>query len=178
MTNPGFAPASPRTNVGATRYLIGDTVSVPLVPPIPGTESYAYFSDVALGAFLLRGSHNPLMAAGFAFLQLAAGAALESVMVESAGIKADLTTRSAGLRAVADDFFNRANNEETLVLTSTGQGALDVRELLYPTGNTLLSDLYFTVPTGFGKPAPIDVVLDDGLREDPDNPGFYLLPTL
>ena len=178
MANPGIAPADPNTNVGATRYLMGDTVSVPLVPTVAGHEDYAYFSDTALGTFLQRGSHNPLMACGFAFMQLAAGAALQSVTVETSGMKADLTKRAADLRSVANSFFEKANNEERLVLSNTGMPTLDVRDLMYPTGSTLLSDIYFTVPAPLPVTKKFDLVFDNGLVEDPDNPGFFLLPSL
>lgn len=159
MANSGIAPADPTTAVGATRYLIGDTVSVPLVPAVTGSEDYAYFSDVTLGTFLQRGYHNPLMAAGFAFLQLAAGAALQSVTVETSGMKADLTKRAADLRAVANSFFERANDEERLTLVGSGPATIDVRDLMYPTGSTLLSDLYFTVPAEIPVTKTFDLAL-------------------
>ena len=104
--NPGVAPLDPTSDVGQVRLAIGDTQSTPYDPDEPGFGDYVMFSDAELALFFARGG-TVLSGAGFAYLALAAQAALASQSVKDYDLALDNTKRAADLRAIAQAFFDQ-----------------------------------------------------------------------
>jgi hypothetical protein len=176
VTFPGVNPVDRTTLVGQTRDLIGDLNYV--------SASYQYFSDATIGTFLLMGAQNPLLAAALGLNSLARDAAAASANVSALDLKADLTKRAADLRAVADQLIEIANMSEFSTIVGTGIRTIDLRDLMYPTGRLILSDLVFTrgvenlggsVATQEDTNSPGYLFVSNELTGDPQNPG-YLLP--
>lgn len=112
MANPGVAPPDYSTPVGRLRATIGDVSYVALAPPVPGQGDYRMFSDSELGVFIAQGDDSVLRAAGFAYLALAAQAALAGKSVADHDLRVDTTKRGADLRAIAQSFFDRADEQD------------------------------------------------------------------
>lgn len=114
MANKGIAPPDMDTNVGQLRVVLGDLDYSPLDPPETGFGNYVKWSDAELTGFLaMTGAgedQSILRAAGYAFLQLAASAALESKSVRDHDLQIDLTKRAADLRAIAQMYFTQADD--------------------------------------------------------------------
>jgi hypothetical protein len=126
MTNRGIAPLDPSSDVGKVRLLVGDTVYTALVPPEVGYGDYTNFSDDEIEAFLTAGGDSTMRAAGFAYMQLAATAAMESVSIADYDLKVDLTKRAGDLRAMAEFYFEQADqidgaSEDAFIIVPTGQ---------------------------------------------------------
>jgi hypothetical protein len=92
--NPGVAPPDTDTDVGALRYLIPDTVYVPLATPIAGQGSYDWFSDAALEVFLDQADDDLDIAKVTAWAQIADYYASEAVSVTTDDLRVDLTKRA------------------------------------------------------------------------------------
>ncbi len=146
MTNLGIAPADVSTTIGMARTLIGDTHYVDVVPAIAGQGSYDRFSDGDIAVFLIQGQSNPMVACGYAYLQMAAALALTSVNLATNDLKIDNTKRVDQLRLIAESWFDRANASETLSLGDSSSTQYDLRDFLYPTGIKIASDIIWTDP--------------------------------
>lgn len=109
--NPGAYPLDPTTEVGKLRVTIGDVNSTPYNPVRPNVQNYKMFSDVELEVFIAQGS-SVLRAAGFAYLALAAQASLNSKSVADYDLRVDTTKRGADLRAIAQRFFDQADEQD------------------------------------------------------------------
>lgn len=107
MANIGVAPPDVETEIGALRYAIGDTVYVPLDPPVEGFGDYEIFSDAELQALLNMGGGIPANAIGYAYLKLAGVAAGQSVAWKSDDLSLDLSKTPADLRAIAAMWFEQ-----------------------------------------------------------------------
>lgn len=109
--NPGFAPLIATSDVGRFRLLFGDTEFEPYDPEAGGYGNYKFFSDDQIEAFLASGGTDT-RAIGFAYLNLAGAAAVESRSVKDHDLAVDLTKRSSDLRAIAQGWFERADAED------------------------------------------------------------------
>lgn len=109
MSNPGVFPYDPTTTVGSFRTVYGDIASVPLSPTVVGYQDYTYFSDDEIIVFIDQGQQNVLRGVGFAILQAANAASLQSKMVKDYDLQVDLTKRAADLRSTANQYFDIAN---------------------------------------------------------------------
>lgn len=128
MVNRGVVPLNPNTPVGQMRVRAGDTKYVDLEPPEEGFGDYTLLSDLEIEAFLAL-SASPTWAIYEAYLQLATTAALESRSIKDYDLAVDTTKRSADLRAIAEMWRKRAEDEDALL----GEGDFfDV----FPTGST------------------------------------------
>lgn len=145
MPNPGNTTIDPTTPLGQVRLNLGDTVSSPLVPDVPGQGDFRFFSDPEIQAFLLQGGNNPLMATGFAFLSWSRDATKLAILGKTDDLAFDTTDRAKEFRLLADEWFNRANNVEWFDLSPTSQELVDVRDFMYPTGGRTTSDIFYEV---------------------------------
>lgn len=143
MAFTGKIPVDPTTLVGQTRELVGDTT---YTDNLDGTGNFGYFSDQTLNVLLTNGYNDPLMAAGYAYLKLAAQMAIVEAAVQGDDLKVNDTSRSTRLEAIANDFFKRANDTEWFSLKNTGDRNVDVRDYLYPTGRNMLTDIWYDIP--------------------------------
>lgn len=105
--NPGAYPINATSLVGQARYTFGDTISTAYDPVEPGFQNFVYFSDQEWTAFLASSTSSVPGAVGFAYLQLAGQAALESKNVKTDDLSIDMSKRAADLRAQADFWFAR-----------------------------------------------------------------------
>jgi hypothetical protein len=110
MVNRGVAPADLSTPIGQIRSIIGDVTYVPLVPPEEGFGDYTNFSDAQLQSYLTTGGNSIPYAVGYAYLGLAAQFAADSLKVTTDDEVVDLTKRSADMRAIASEWFNRGDS--------------------------------------------------------------------
>jgi len=106
--NKGVAPADMNTDVGKLRAILGDLEYVELTPPEAGFGDYRLFGDAELTAFLETGGSIEI-AAYFAYMNLAASAAMESKTVKDFDLSIDLTKRATDLRLIAADWRNRGD---------------------------------------------------------------------
>lgn len=111
MSNPGIAPPDFSTHVGAFRLVTGDVNYAALNPVVAGQGDYTLFSDAEVQGYL-DVSAGILSAAGYAYMALAAEAALKAKSVKDFDLSVDLTKRAAELRAQAAAFFQRAADED------------------------------------------------------------------
>lgn len=143
MAFTGTIPVDTTTPLGQTRALIGDDQ---YTDNGDGTGTFGYFSDDTLNVLLSQGYNDPLMAAGFAYLKLAAQAAIVEAAIQGDDLKVNDTSRSARLEAIAQDFFKQANDTEWFSMTPTGDQDVDLRDYLYPTGRKMLTDIFYEAP--------------------------------
>lgn len=129
MPNVGIAPPDLTSEVGQFRIVVGDLEYKPLEPPQQGRGDYEKWSDGEVEGFLAMGSGSTLRAAGFAYLQLASGAALASQSVADYDLKVDTTKRAADLRAIAQAYFEQADDLDD----ADGNG--DIFDMFDLTGN-------------------------------------------
>lgn len=109
MANVGVYPLLPNTEVGAFRVSVGDTESVPLVPPVAGFQGYTYFSDLELESILDSvGNGNSGMAA--AYRKLAAILALKAASIQTDDLRVSTEQRAETMRKIAADFDSAADN--------------------------------------------------------------------
>lgn len=155
MPNPGNTTIDPTSPLGQVRLNLGDTVSSPLTPDVPGQGDFRFFSDLEIQAFLSQGGNNPLMATGFAYLSWARDAAKLAILGKTDDLQFDTTARAKEFRLLAEEFFSRANNVEWFDLSPTSQEIVDVRDFMYPTGLRTTSDIFYEVDA--------DVILPDQL---------------
>lgn len=136
--NPGQFPVDLASPVGQFRALVGDLASVPYTPVYPGFQNFVMFSDAEIEAYIEQGG-GTTRGVGFAYLYLAGQAALESVSVKDYDLAIDKTKRAADLRAIAQIWFSRADDEDVasaeegfeIVNTGTSSGEF-VPELAPP----------------------------------------------
>ncbi len=114
MPNPGVYPLDPTSNVGKFRLLYGDTVSVPLVPPVAGQQDYTTFSDAEIEQFLASGGDSINRSVGYAYLQAAGVAAFSSKSVKDYDLAVDLTKRAEDLRKMAQFYFDLAGEDDAM----------------------------------------------------------------
>lgn len=128
--NPGEFPLDPTSNVGKFRLVYGDTGSTPYSPVEPGYQNYTELSDAEIEAFLATGSDSINRAIGYYYLSLAGKAALVAKQVRDYDLQVDTTKRAADLRAIAQWWFDQADNDDVIsaeegfeiVLTGTNSG--------------------------------------------------------
>ena len=89
MANSGVYPLDPNTDVGRVRLLIGDTISVPFDPVVPGFQDYTLFSDDEITQFLTAGQDNIYRAAGWAYISLAGAAAQQAESIRDFDLQID-----------------------------------------------------------------------------------------
>lgn len=112
MVNRGIAPPDPGTDVGQFRFTFGDTEYTDLPEPEIGYGDYVYFSDDEITALLARADDSITRAIGYAYLTLASRAAIQSKFVKDYDLQIDSTKRSADLRAIAQFWFDQADDED------------------------------------------------------------------
>lgn len=110
--NPGVAPFDPETAVGRFRILAGDTKWVAYAPDEEGYGNYTYFSDAEIEGFLAIYPESVSRAIGNAYLTLASSAAIHSQSIKDYDLAVDTTKRAADLRAIAQMWFDRADDED------------------------------------------------------------------
>lgn len=110
--NPGVHPIDPTTAVGEFRYLYGDTESEPYDPEVPGIQNYEELSDAEIESLLRQGEGSVSRAVGYRYIRLAGKAAKESREVSDYDLRVNTTKRAADLRAMAQMWFDRADEEE------------------------------------------------------------------
>lgn len=106
--NKGVAPPDMTSDLGKIRAILGDLEYTELDPPEAGFGSYKLFGDAELQAFLDTGESIEA-GAYMAYMQLAAGAAMESKSVKDMDLQVDLTKRATDLRLIAGEWKNRAD---------------------------------------------------------------------
>lgn len=124
--NPGAYPVDLTSNVGKFRALTGDLNSTPYDPVEPGFQNFEKFSDAEIEAYLEQGGNSIPRAIGFAYLYLAGQAAMQSQSVKDYDLQIDDTKRAADLRAIAQFWFDQADEEEVIA----GEEAFEI----VPTG--------------------------------------------
>lgn len=112
--NPGVYPVDTATSVGMMRYIIGDTESVPYDPVEPGFQNYALFSDAELEALLFLSEDSISRGVGYAYLKIAGMAASEAVDWSTDDLRLSLSKKPAELRAIAQMWFDRAEDEDLI----------------------------------------------------------------
>lgn len=137
--NPGEIPVDPTTPVGLFRTLYGDTDYTLYDPDEPGWANFEELSDAEIKGFLLQGGDSTSRGIGYLYLAMAGQAAKESRNVKDYDLQVDLTKRAADLRAIAEMWFGRADDDDAisaeegfeLVPTGTGYGEF-IPELTIP----------------------------------------------
>lgn len=140
MANPGVAPLDPQSPVGQVRLNLGDTIYVPLVPPVQGQGEYNNFSDDAIEGFIAAAGGNPAGATGYGYLQLAAIAALTSGTITTDDLSVKQENRATELRQIAAAWFGRGNDADNAAglneyfnIVPYGQVALAAELAEFPT---------------------------------------------
>lgn len=112
--NPGISPLDPSTDVGKFRLVYGDTESTPYDPAEPGFENYFELSDAEISAFLEVAGGSINRAIGYYYLSIAGAAAKSSFSVADYDLKIDNTKTPAELRALAQWWFDRADDDDVI----------------------------------------------------------------
>lgn len=126
MVNRGIAPPDFNTAVGMFRAAYPDLNYVALDPPEIGYGDYEELSDTEIEGLLALGGDSVSRGIGFYYLQLSGAAAKRSKTVKDYDLSVDLTKRAADLRAIAQMYFDRADDEDT----GLGEDAFEI----VPTG--------------------------------------------
>lgn len=124
--NPGAVPVDLASNIGRFRGLVGDLQYEDYDPDEPGYGNFLKYSDAEIEAYLEQGGDSINRAIGFAYLYLAGQAAMESQSVKDYDLQIDNTKRAADLRAIAQFWFDQADDEDVI----TGEEAFEI----VPTG--------------------------------------------
>ncbi len=114
MANRGVAPLDDSTLVGQFRLLYGDTQYTALDPVESGYGDYTELSDAEIEMFLSRGDDSISRAIGYYYLRLAGDAAKRSGVFKDYDLSVDLKARAQDLRASANDWFARADEEDAI----------------------------------------------------------------
>ena len=114
MANSGVYPLDPNTDVGRVRLLIGDTISVPFDPVVPGFQDYTLFSDAEITQFLTAGQDNIYRAAGWAYISLAGAAAQQAESIRDFDLQIDSRQKAEQLRLQAQWYFGEADRLDGL----------------------------------------------------------------
>lgn len=128
--NPGVYPLESETPVGQFRLVYGDAHSAPYSPVEPGFQNYDELSDAEIEAFLVVGGGSLNRAIGYYYLSLAGAASKTAKQIKDYDLQVDTTKRSADLRAIAQWWFDQADNDDVIsaeegfeiVPTGTGRG--------------------------------------------------------
>lgn len=112
--NPGVYPLEPETPVGQFRLVYGDTHSTPYTPVEPGFQNYDELSDDEIEAFLSAGGTSINRAIGYYYLSLAGAAAKSAKQIKDYDLQVDTTKRAADLRAIAQWWFDQADNDDVI----------------------------------------------------------------
>lgn len=112
--NPGAYPLEPETPVGQFRLVYGDTHSTPYDPVEPGFQNYDELSDSEIEAFLVAGGDSLNRAIGYYYLSLAGAAAKTARQIKDYDLQVDTTKRAADLRAIAQWWFDQADNDDVI----------------------------------------------------------------
>lgn len=110
--NPGVAPPDLTSDVGQFRALVGDLQYEAYDPPEPGFGNYEKFSDAEITAYITAGGGSIPRGIGFAYLYLAGQAAMQSASVKDYDLQIDETKRAGDLRAIAQFWFDRADEDD------------------------------------------------------------------
>lgn len=124
--NPGEYPVDLTSDVGRFRALTGDLNSTPYDPVEPGFQDFEKFSDAEIEAYIAQGGGSIPRAIGYAYLYLAGQAAMQSASVQDYDLKIDETKRAGDLRAIAQFWFDQADDEDVIA----GEEAFEI----VPTG--------------------------------------------
>lgn len=133
--NPGQWPVDLSSDVGQFRALIGDLNAVPYDPDEPGFGNFEKFSDAEIEAYLLAGGGSIPRGIGFAYLYLAGQAAMQSASVKDYDLQIDETKRAGDLRAIAQFWFDRADEDDD------ASGANDIFETFDMVGSRCRHEL-------------------------------------
>ena len=114
MSNPGAFPVDFGEPVGQVRALIGDTLSVPLDPPVSGQQDFQLFSDAEIEQFLSSGQGSIYRASGFAFMSLAGVAARQAESIRDFDLQIDSRQKAEQLRLQAQWYFGEADRLDGL----------------------------------------------------------------
>lgn len=110
MANPGAFPINSASAVGQVRLFVGDTNASELVPPVDGSRSFDWFSDVALEQFLAAATGSVQRATGYAIMQLATGFAMKDGRpIKTDDLSVGASTRGNTLLGIAQAFFSEAD---------------------------------------------------------------------
>jgi len=126
--NPGAYPVDLASDVGQFRALIGDLNSTPYNPVYPGFQNFEKFSDAEIEAYISQGGDSISRGIGYAYLYLAGQAALVSRSIKDYDLQVDNTKRAADLRAIAEFWFKRADEDDV----ATAEDAFEI----VPTGTS------------------------------------------
>lgn len=116
--NPGVYPLDPLTPVGEFRLIYGDTESVPYDPVQPGFQDYEELSDEEIERFISQGGDSVPRGIGYLYLAMAGQAAKKSRSVKDYDLTVDLTKRAADLRAIAQIWFDQADDDDNTAGTN------------------------------------------------------------
>lgn len=126
--NPGAVPVDLTSDVGRFRGLVGDLQYEAYDPGEPGFGNFLKYSDAEIEAYIAQGGGSINRAIGFAYLYLAGQAAMESKLTKDYDLTVDNTKRAADLRAIAQFWFDQADDEDVV----SGEEAFEI----VPTGTT------------------------------------------
>lgn len=124
--SPGVFPIDPTSDVGKFRALYGDVFSTPYTPVEPGYQSYTELSDAEIEAFISQAGNSIPRAIGFYYMSMAGSAAKVSKSWKDYDLASDTTKRPAELRAIAQWWFDLADDEDSIA----GEEAFEI----VPTG--------------------------------------------
>lgn len=110
--NPGQWPVDLSSDVGQFRALVGDLNAEPYDPDEPGHRNFEKFSDAEIEGYIAAGGGSIPRAIGFSYLYLAGQAAVDSRQVKDYDLQVDTTKRAADLRAIAQFWFDRADEDD------------------------------------------------------------------
>lgn len=126
---PGAWPVDPTTPVGQVRFATGDYEAVEYDPDEPGFRNFAAFSDAEIETMLALGGDSVLRAVGYAYLKIAGFAAGDAIDWASDDLRLNLSKKPAELRAIAQMWFERADDEDDTA------GANDIFEIFDTLGD-------------------------------------------
>lgn len=124
--NPGSVPVDLASDVGRFRALVGDLQYEAYDPPEPGFGNFEKFSDAEIEAYLAQADGSVPRAIGYSYLYLAGQAAIASQSVRDYDLQVDTTKRAADLRAIAQFWFDKADEDDLIA----GEDAFEI----VPTG--------------------------------------------
>lgn len=141
--NPGQWPIDGATPVGQFRYTYGDILSTPYDPVEPGFQNFEELGDAEIEAFLSQGGDSVSRGIAYLYLAMAGQAAKESRSIKDYDLSVDLTKRAADLRAIAQAWFDRADDDDI----ATAEDAFEI----VPTGNSCGGVIPEASPPMYGR---------------------------
>jgi hypothetical protein len=115
----GAAPVDASTAIGRYRILLGDAVGEAYEPAEPG-------SDAQIEAYLSQSGDSVTKGIAFYYLTLAGEAANESIVVQDADLRVDLTKTASDLRSMAEFWLAQGDADDVIA----GEEAFEI----VPTG--------------------------------------------